>query len=241
MRICIIPAKFGSSRLPEKNFSKFAYGLNLTEILLLKLKNIDFDTIIISSENKDIEKDLIKFCDKYLISNVKFHLRDQKLAKDPATIIDVLEAIISNIEMITDVAELKSLIVCLPTSPMVKPNDIKCVLEMIERYPDDRILSVSQSAKPPFNSWSFDDDGLRLHLTFPNSKFNTMQSTRCPQTYLSNGAVSGWNMVDKKDLKRTSTVGYEMPELQAIDIDTLLDFEIAQHLFKQYFDWDLVT
>lgn len=238
MNICIIPAKYGSSRLPKKNFLEFHGGLNLTEILILKLKKLDFKKIIVSCENDSKLKELSRFCHNQNIENVNFHLREDYLSRDPSTIVDVINAIMEDRRLIPSSDKIKKLIVCLPTAPLVTEYDIKSVLKLLDDYCDHRVLSISQSSKPPFNAWTFEDNQKILKLTFPDSKFSTTQSTRCPQTYMSNGAVSGWNLSKNKSLNRTSVVGFEMPEHQAFDVDTRLEFEIAQFVFKKYFKWE---
>jgi CMP-N-acetylneuraminic acid synthetase len=240
MDVCVIPAKFGSSRLPEKNFIKFFHELNLTEILLLKLKLIQLDAIIVSSENITALENLRFFCKSQSISNVKFHLREDYLAKDPSTITDVVEAAISCQEFAWNSNCIERLIVCLPTSPMTKTVDIENVLKLVSEHPKHRILSVSESSKPPFNAWSFEPDGKSLSLTFPSSKYSTTQSTRCPNTFLSNGAISGWNLKNDSTLTRKVTIGYKMTAIQAFDIDTTLDFELSQYVFGKYFDWSSI-
>ena len=58
---------------------------------------------------------------------------------------------------------------------------------------------------------------------------------------MSNGAISGWNLSENKSLIRSSVIGYEMPAEQAVDIDTVLDFEIAQYIFSKYFPFDEIS
>jgi len=241
MKVCIIPAKFGSSRLPSKNFIEFHNGLNLTEILLMKLKKVKLDWIIVSCENQGKLEDLSCFCRLKHIQNVSFHLRDQYLSKDPSTIIDVVNSIIANPDFVAPNEQINKLIVCLPTSPMVKADDITSVLESLERYNYQRVLSISKNSKPPYNAWKYSETGQTLTLAFPESIFATTQSTRCPQTYMSNGAISGWNLSENKSLIRSSVIGYEMPAEQAVDIDTVLDFEIAQYIFSKYFPFDEIS
>lgn len=241
MKVCIIPAKFGSSRLPSKNFIEFHNGLNLTEILLMKLKKVPLDRIIVSCENKNKLEDLSCFCRLKQIQNVILHLRDQHLSKDPATIIDVVNSIIEDPEYFAPSEQIDKLIICLPTSPMIKVADITSVIDILERCKDQRILSISKNSKPPYNAWKYSENDPELTLVFPESKFATTQSTRCPETYMSNGAISGWNLSENKSLTRSSVIGYEMPAAQALDIDTVLDFEIAQFIFAKYFPVDEIS
>ena len=119
--------------------------------------------------------------------------------------------------------------------------DITSVIETLERCKDQRILSISKNSKPPYNAWKYSGNDQELTLAFHESKFATTQSTRCPETYMSNGAISGWNLVKNKSLARSSVIGYEMPAAQAVDIDTVLDFEIAQYIFAKYFSFDEIS
>ena len=50
--ICIIPAKSGSTRLPNKNFLPFYGNDNLTEIAINFAKKLGFNKIYVSTEDE---------------------------------------------------------------------------------------------------------------------------------------------------------------------------------------------
>ena len=73
-----------------------------------------------------------------------------------------------------------------------------------------------------------------MENTFRDSHYAKTQSTRCPDTYMSNGCFSIWKIDDRNSLIEETTVGIAMPALAAVDIDTELEFLVAQFLYKKY-------
>ena len=232
--ICIIPAKSGSTRLPNKNFLPFYGNDNLTEIAINFAKKLGFNKIYVSTEDEGKFDELQRFLKAKSINDVKVDIRHPELATDPATIKDVVVDILSRYYPIADGIWVKTVTVILPTSPI---NDVSCLkqgLQLAKDNRDKRILSVVKNSKPPFNSWSFlsDDDAL-MENTFSKSEFARTQSTRCPDTYISNGCFTIWNIDKNNSITENGTLGIEMPPICSVDIDDELEFEIAQFLFDK--------
>tara|TARA_B110000208_G_C11779960_1_gene433473 strand:- start:1692 stop:2420 length:729 start_codon:yes stop_codon:yes gene_type:complete len=225
----VIPAKFGSSRLPEKNFKPFFEGLSLLQIATIRA-SLTGHEVVVSSERPDIVRDQLHDLPAKIIQDIKIISRDDKLAKDPATILDVLRDTIAkrnsqNLEFIACV---------LPTSPF---NTHTLILKAIETYKKsncDRLISVCQSTKPPFNSWLL-KKSMELEFAFPESPFRSTKSTECPSTYLSNGCIGIYD-VNKlcAGSEFTLTHGFEMEDMSSIDIDHDFEFKMASAIFERF-------
>lgn len=233
MKIIVIPAKFGSTRLPEKNFIPFYEGLNLTELAIIKAVKTSASLVIVSTESLIKLEELSIFCKHRKLQGVSLHLRNRKLASDPATIVDVvndaLDAIIKG-PFVEDI----DVAVMLPTTPLTTTLNIEEAFNLLAANPCSRVLSVSKNAKPPFNSWSVKaETESKLEATFPNSPYRSVQSTRCPVTYMSNGAVSAWRMTGGTINTNCENIALFMEQRQSIDIDDIFEFELAQLLFEK--------
>ena len=224
----IIPAKFGSKRLPEKNFKPFYNGLSLLQIAVIRSTAVS-DFVVVNSEQIDLVKNQISDLSTEMWKRIVFVERRKNLAKDPATIVDVISSTIDflaspNLDMVTCV---------LPTSPF---NSVQAIRDAQNKFVEmkcDRLLSVCKNAKPPYNAWLLDEEG-ELDFVFPDSPYKTTKSTECPSTYQSNGCISVFNTSCLgSGVSSWKTYGLEMPSLSSIDIDYSHEFVMAQSIFHQ--------
>ena len=224
----VIPAKYGSTRLPKKNFIPFFCQLSLFQICCIRADALNISPIIISSENIDLCKSQLSHL-KLDSSNYIFRQRPRVLSRDPATIFDVvLDSIISlrlNVE--------EKVAVVLPTSPFNSVSVIKEAYNIFDSTRYSRLLSVSKASKPPFNAWQLDHNSLSLSPLFPESPFKLAQSTQCPEAFFSNGCLSIYSReyIDMKQESNKPVLALKMPEECAIDIDLGFEFKLAQASF----------
>ena len=188
----IIPAKFSSSRLKNKNFKPFYENLSLFQIAVIRSLYASSDTIYVSSENKSAVNKQLDELSKYAnLDSLYVRERPALLARDPSTIIDVLVDVLdsssnhNNIDIVTCV---------LPTSPFNSIKSIRNIQDLASESNLDRIISVSPSSKPPYNAWSSvkstnSHELINLTHTFFDSPYKNTKSTECPLTYHSNGYV----------------------------------------------------
>jgi len=162
------------------------------QIAIIRSVRSNCGHVVISSENiLKVQAELDKLPPHYH-SKVILHERPEKLAKDPATITDVLVDFIKNFsgEVPDEVA------VVLPTSPFNSAGNIIEAFNIFQSSSCDKLLSVSKSDKPPFNAWVYDKDLNKgvIKLAFPDNPYKLTQSTSCPETYFSNGCISIYNV-----------------------------------------------
>lgn len=229
----VIPAKYGSSRISQKNFRVFYNDLSLLQIAIIRSVHADRGPVIVSSENGVAVEIQLSRLPSEMQSVVNIHQRPEKLAKDPATILDVLGSCLSWMGgCIPDAVS-----VVLPTSPF---NSIESISKAWKRFRSSdapKLLSISQTSKPPFNAWINAPDGQpgELQHAFPESPYRLTQSTACPQAYLSNGCISIYAvpaLLGNRDFHRT--LGYEMPQIASIDIDFEYEFDLAKMAFPAW-------
>jgi len=229
----VIPAKYGSSRTPLKNFRTFYNDLSLLQIAVIRSIMADCGPVIVSSENGEAVAAQLSQLPMYIQNKVSIHQRPENLAKDPATILDVLANYLSS--MGSDTPD--SIAVVLPTSPFNSIASIASAWIQFHASDAPKLLSVSQTSKPPYNAWIKTPEGQsgELQHAFPESPYRLTQSTACPQAYLSNGCISIYAVSEvMRNRGFHTTLGFEMPQIASIDIDFEYEFDLAKKAFPSW-------
>ena len=229
----VIPVKYGSSRLPKKNFLPFYNGLSLFQICCIRAEALGINPIIISSENPEI---CLSQLNKIAVDKSNYIIRDRPLdlARDPATIYDVvIDSIIYSGLTIPE-----KLGILLPTSPFNSVTLLSKTYLDFDPTQYSRLLSVSPAAKPPFNALSVDQSSMTLAPIFEDSPYKFMQSTRCPKAFFSNGCFSIYSkdFIDLKHHCKRPILALTMPIEFSLDIDQDFEFKLAQHSFENLAD-----
>lgn len=229
----VIPAKYVSTRTPQKNFRPFYRGLSLLQIAAIRSVTASCGPVAISSENIDAVKEQMLGLPDSIRHSVAVHERGMNLARDPATILDVLVDYLASLPdgLPANVST------ALPTSPFNSVSAIRGAWDVYRRSDAQKLLSVSPASKPPFNAWIDCAEGKtgELRHAFPDNEFRLTQSTACPPTYFSNGCISIYSVDTLMgDREFGSTIGFKMSEVSGIDIDFEYEFDSAKALFA---DW----
>lgn len=214
MIYAVVPLKSVSVRVPNKNFKDFG-DTTLAKIKinnLLKTKNID--GIIINSESEKV-LDLMK---KTYSENVEYVLREPYYAKSECSGSVFFENIAKNC-----VGE--TIIYSPVTSPFVTPKILENAIEKyktLEEY--DSVVSVSD---------------IKHHMWLNNRPLNydpyhSPNSQNLPEiqkiTY-GFGIISKELMINKRNIIGNNPLFYKLNEIEAIDIDTELDFKFAEYVY----------
>lgn len=229
----VIPAKYGSSRMPRKNFREFHNGLSLLQIATIRSVSANCGPVVISCENIDAVKEQIDQLPAEIRDSVVLRDRPETLSRDPATILDVLADCVTNMP----VSPPDSVSAVLPTSPFNSASYIADAWKTFRQSSAPKLLSVSEAPKPPHNAWVDSDWGKpdELQHAFPDNPYRLMQSTACPKAYFSNGCISVYSIeVLLSDRVFASTLGYKMSAISGIDIDFEYEFDIARKMFPAW-------
>ena len=153
--VCIIPAKFNSTRLKNKNILKLGKKTLLENTIKKAINSKLFDKIIVNTESTKIIKKL-RFNKK-----IEIIKRPNYLCKDPYTISDVVLFSLQKLNK----ASVKFDYTCilLPTSPFFLVNDIKSAFKVFIKKKPNCLVSISKNNFPPFNSYLMDK---RMNLDF---------------------------------------------------------------------------
>lgn len=221
--LCLIPSKGSSKRIPQKNIKKLGEKPLVLYTIEAAIESKVFDDIYISTEDEKVEK-ISK------INRVKIHKRDKKLTVDPVTIEDVAINFIYDIEKQGEKYDILCLL--LPTSPLRTSQDIQDAFTLFFKREADFLISITELETPSFKTLKEEND--ILVPIFDDLFFK--KRSELPKSYRNNGAI----MISKisefkkqKTLYGQTLIGYKMPAERSVDIDSDIDFLLANILIEK--------
>lgn len=215
--VAVIPAKQESVRVENKNFRNFYKGKNLLEIKIGQLKKVKLiNQIVVSSDSLRAEKIAKKY-------DVKFHKREKYYTSSTCSGSKFYENLAKSIDC-------KYLFYAPCTSPMIKPKTytdfIKHYFKVNKEFESLNTVKIIKShiwkGQKPLNYNS---------STAPNSQ--DLPNNFYSLTYGANIMLRD-NIIKYKNIVGKKVKFYPVNEIEATDIDTLLDFELAKMIFKKY-------
>lgn len=211
----VIPIRTGSQRVKDKNLRPFG-DTNLMELKIKTLLQVPELTSIVVNTNSE---EAISVVDKYY-HGVKAHRREEYYASSQCSGSEFFRHL-------GEVTDTDIFVYCPCTSPFVKPETIsQCINQYLSSTDYDCIATVS-SVKDFL--WL---DGKPINYD-PSHAPNSQD---LPDVVALNFGVT---VVKKEDLIRNSNIIGKKPQfvktddIEAIDIDTPLDFYIAEQLYKK--------
>ena len=224
--LALIPARGGSKRVPGKNRRLLA-GKPLIQWTIEAAQEAEqIDTVCVSSDDQAII-DL----GRQLGVEAPF-VRPAELATDTARSTDVA---LHALDWYEQRGEYFDYVVLLqPTSPLRSAEHIRQAIEVLDRRRGDAVISVCPVAHSPLWSNTLpEDDSLSGFL--PDEVIGR-RSQDLPSYYRLNGAIY---IVRPERLREERTFfladnifAYRMPEVVSVDIDTELDFLMAETLIR---------
>ena len=217
--LIVIPARGGSKGVPRKNI-KVLGDKPLIQYTIDAAKGV-FDDEFICVSTDDFE---IKSVVEQLGLKVPF-LRPNELASDTAGTYEVLLHAISYYEAKGYFPD--TLILLQPTSPFRTSAHIKEALKLYHES-IDMVVSVKETKANPYYILFEEDRNGYLKKT---KEANFTRRQDCPKVWEYNGAIY---IINVKALKEktisqfTKVCKFEMDETSSHDIDTLLDWRIAE-------------
>ncbi len=223
--IAIITARGGSKRLPNKNILNLG-GKPLISWTIEAAKNSEFiQEVVVSTDSVEIQK----------ISANNFvstpFLRPEYLSNDTATSFDVVNHCIEYYKTNLN-REFEYLILLQPTSPLRTTEDINGAIKLLETKKADAIVSICEMDHSPLWSNTIESDLSLEH--FLRDEVKNTRSQDLPSFYRINGAIYICKVSEFLKQKTffidKNIFGYKMSRESSIDIDTKLDFAMADFL-----------
>lgn len=223
--LIVIPARGGSKGVPRKNI-KVLGDKPLIQYTIDAAKGV-FDDEFICVSTDDFE---IKSVVEQLGLKVPF-LRPNELASDTAGTYEVLLHAISYYESKGYFPD--TLILLQPTSPFRTSAHIKEALKLYHES-IEMVVSVKETKANPYYILFEEDPNGYLKKT---KEANFTRRQDCPKVWEYNGAIY---IINVKALKEktisqfTKVCKFEMDETSSHDIDTLLDWKIAEIILQDF-------
>ncbi|MFG0590571.1 pseudaminic acid cytidylyltransferase [Myroides odoratimimus] len=224
-KLCIIPARGGSKRIPRKNIKNFLGKPIIAYSIEVALSSGLFDEVMVSTDDDEIA-DVAK---KYGAKVPFFRSKDN--SNDFATLSDVIDEVKI---MYQGVGKEFDYICCiLPTAPFVSTNLLKeSFNKLVETKQYDSIRPIVRFSYPIQRAFIFENSTGLVEYMFPD--FKKTRSQDLEEAYHDAGLFY-W-MKYKFGLNGDKRGGFIVSEKIVQDIDTLQDWEIAEMKYKILID-----
>ncbi|RZK24589.1 MAG: acylneuraminate cytidylyltransferase family protein [Flavobacterium sp.] len=222
--LVVIPARGGSKGIPGKNI-KLLNGIPLINYTVsAAMELFDNEVICVSTDEMSI-----KICVEEQGIDVPF-LRPSVLGLDTTPTYDVLMHALKYYEAKDYHPDV--VILLQPTSPFRNSLHIR---EALQLYNDslDMVVSVKETRSNPYYVL-FEEDADGYLKKSKQANFSRRQD--CPKVWEYNGAIY---IINTSSLKQKSVqefekvFKYEMSESASIDLDTPLDWDVAEMIVKK--------
>ncbi|HUO56392.1 MAG TPA: acylneuraminate cytidylyltransferase family protein [Candidatus Paceibacterota bacterium] len=222
--VCIIPARGGSKGIPGKNKKPFN-GKPLVAHAIQAAKQSDYiDRIIISTDDEQIARIGERYGAEVPV------MRPKKYAGDASPTLDSVLHMIDHLRKNGFAPGISVLVQ--PTSPLVTSADIDACIESLSSR-IDACVSVCEVSERP-EAMYFIKAGkvvefLKEQLDAPRQKLPTLHRL--------NGAVYVTRVAALRKygfIVPGKTRALVMPKERSVDIDDMLDFEIAEFIMQTY-------
>lgn len=213
MNICLIPARSGSKRIPNKN-KKLFLGKPIIEYALETAEKTQmFDLIVISTDDHEIK-------DKYQSKPIKILDRSEETANDTATLTDVLIEIISHLEGCGIIPD--QICILLPCSIFVDYTDLLNSYESLDDI--DCIFSVCEYRHPTIREFGVKNN--KFVMLHQEAEFLRTQDLQ--KTYHDAGQFYWINVAKFKEQGKIFMKNLRPYCISAVDIDTEDDWILAE-------------
>lgn len=219
--LALIPARGGSKGVPGKNIRPLAGRPLIAWTIEAARRSRHVDRVVLSSENEDI----CRIAEAYGCE-VPFR-RPPELARDDTPgIAPVLHAI-------AELPGFDYVVLLQPTSPFRTAEDIDRAIARCIDAGAPTLVSLTPASQHPSWMYHMDADGRIVHVL---GEEPIARRQELPRVYALNGAIYVAHVETLEREQRLigpGTIGYPMPRVRSLDIDTALDFDVAEVLARR--------
>lgn len=210
----VIPVRQGSQRVKNKNFRSFA-GKSLLEHKIEVVKQLPVDDIIINTDSENA----IEIAQQY---GINYFRREPYYASSECTNSEYHE-------YLAKVTEAENILIAQVTAPLIK---LETFMEGIDLYFNSNSNSLMSVKDIKEFIW-YKDKPVNYSLDYaPNSQ--DLPDYFAPTFGLI--VVNREAMLKSRNFICDNPYFYKVSQTESIDIDTKLDFEFAEFLFKQQYN-----
>lgn len=226
--LAIIPARWGSKRLPGKNLRELNGHPLIAFTIDAAKKSKYIDRIIVSTDNREIAEVANKYG-----AETPF-IRPAEFAKDSSLTTEVVK---HAIDWLFENERKEYNIICIlqPTSPLRSSRHID---ESIEKFMNDinasSLISIVEAYENPYWMKTINENGFLESFLHVENNINRSQDL--PKIYYPNGAIY---LIRLNDFNKyftfytPETAFYIMDKASSVDIDDEFDLKLAETLFLE--------
>lgn len=218
----IIPARSGSKGIPNKNIKSLAGRPLIYYSIQAGLESRLLNRLLVSTDSPEIA-DIAKGYG----AEVPF-IRPAELAQDDTPQLPVLQHAVVYLEE-TEHYKPDIIVALQPTSPLRRGEHIDAAIDMLIKTRADRVVSVCEAEHSPYWMRRVGADGRLIPILADSDTYTRRQDL--PLVYRFNGAVyveTYLSVVTRTTQTNEIIRAFVMDRLGSIDIDTELDFKVAE-------------
>jgi len=207
----VIPVRQGSNRVINKNFKPF-YGKSLLEHKIEMIKRLPVDNIIVNTDSDTA----IEYARN---NNIDYHKREAYYASSECTNSEYHE-------YLAKVTNSKYILIAQVTAPLIRYETFLEAIDLFNTTNCDSLMSVKEVKE---FLW-YNDKPLNYSLSdAPNSQ--NLPAYFSPTFGIV--IVKRESMLRDKNFICGKPFFYHVSQFESVDIDTELDFEFAEFLFRK--------
>ena len=218
-RVCVIPARGGSKRLPRKNVVDFFGKPMIAYTIEAALEAERFGRVVVSSEDAEILEVARSF-------GAEIAERDSTLATDGARVSDVL---LDFIDLEEEAGRNYEVLCCLfPAAPMRGSLDVAAVVDLVVPGECDFAIAVTEYDLPPHQALRLEDGGA-LRPMWPD--LVDMRDEDVGPLVVDNGSTYAAHVPafrKQRNFYGAPLSGHLMARERSVDINTAVDLEITK-------------
>lgn len=224
-RIAIIPARSGSKGLKDKNIKELNGKPLIAYSIEAALESKMFDKVFVSTDSQKYADIAIQYG-----AGASF-LRSEENSSDTAGSWDVIREVISRLKEMGE--EYDEVMLLQATSPLRTAEDIVNSIELLHEKKGKAVVSLTECDHSPIWCNTLPED--MSMDKFDREEYKDLPRQMLPTFYRYNGAiylVTAEELQNKEHMLEKGCFAYVMPQNRSIDIDTALDFMIAETIMK---------
>jgi pseudaminic acid cytidylyltransferase len=219
-KLCIIPARGGSKRIPRKNIRKFLGKPIISYTIEAALESGFFDKVMVSTDDNEIAE-----VSKQYGAEIPF-MRSASTSDDFATTADVIAEVLTQYE--NEGISFEYACCCYATAPFTTSKRLAEGFDKLIAENVDSVFPISAFSYPIFRSLKKSDDG-RVGMNWPENL--NKRSQDFPEAFHDAGQWY-WFVVDRflksGQLFTNNSFGLEISPLEVQDIDNEHDWHLAE-------------
>jgi pseudaminic acid cytidylyltransferase len=219
-KLCIIPARGGSKRIPRKNIRDFLGRPIIAYSIEAAIMSNLFDVIMVSTDDSEISEVAIKYG-----AEVPF-LRSEENSNDHATTAEVIREVIDKYAKINQ--EFEYICCCYPTAPLMTCDRLIKGFQKLQFNNVNSVFPIVAFGYPIYRSLKLDENGL-VSMNWPEN-LNT-RSQDLPKAFHDAGQwywIKTNSFLTSEKILGEKSYGLELNELEVQDIDNETDWKLAE-------------